>query len=273
MKTSHAVLPMLLVLGSVFLSVWTPAASADVPRQMNYQGYLRDATGYPVSGHVNFAFRIYPDSVGGTACWGPEEHLGVDVVDGLFELVLGRSIPLDAPCFTGSVMWLETWVSGGPLSPRKRITSSAYAIAADFEHVALLVHNDGIDIPVGGYRDQLFFSTAEIDTDNAWNHSTGRFQPKIPGVYMVTLQAMLLEPVVPGSSIELQIVKNSSAVDEALMAPPQAATTFRVTASVSKLFTMNGSTDYIEFWYELFNSSGQLRGHPAWTFAQAFRVY
>ncbi|MBU2689946.1 MAG: hypothetical protein KJ970_03395 [Candidatus Eisenbacteria bacterium] len=104
-------------------------AVADVPGQMSYQGFLRDGDGIPVTGLVNFQFNIFPDSTSGDACWGPEFHVGVPVVDGFFELQLGSVLPLPATCFDGTVEWLDIWVNGAPLSPRKPISSSAYAFA------------------------------------------------------------------------------------------------------------------------------------------------
>jgi microcystin-dependent protein len=106
-------------------------ASAGVPHQMNYQGFLRESGGHPVSNYVNFQFFIFPDSVGSNACWGPESHTHVQVVDGFFELVLGSLVPISPSCFDGTVRWLEIWVDGAPLSPRKPILSSAYAFRAD----------------------------------------------------------------------------------------------------------------------------------------------
>jgi hypothetical protein len=97
---------------------------------MGYQGFLRDSSSLPVSGPVNFQFSIYPDSSGGAACWGPENHPGVDVVDGLFDLVLGTTLPLTPACFNGTVRWLETLVNGEVMHPRKPLTSVPYSFAS-----------------------------------------------------------------------------------------------------------------------------------------------
>lgn len=114
-----------------FGSLGVLEASADVPLRMSYQGFLRDNTGEPVtSPDVNFAFHIFSTEAGGSSCWGPENHLGVDVVDGFFELQLGSIVPLDPACFDGTAKWLETWVNGAPLSPRKPLTSVPYAFGA-----------------------------------------------------------------------------------------------------------------------------------------------
>jgi hypothetical protein len=55
--------------------------------------------------------------------------VGVNVVDGLFELLLGRLQPIDTVCFDGHIRWLETWVNGAPLVPRKPIVSLPYAFS------------------------------------------------------------------------------------------------------------------------------------------------
>jgi hypothetical protein len=118
------------VIASVLALISASHATPSVPGQISYQGYLREGRGDPVSGEINFQFYIYSDSTGGTVCWGPESHVGVPVVDGLFELILGEHVPIPSSCFDGSVKWLETWVGGAPLSPRKPLTSGPYAFGA-----------------------------------------------------------------------------------------------------------------------------------------------
>ena len=116
-------------------------AGQQVPGQMSYQGYLRDSAAQPVSGSVNFQFYIYDSVEGGAACWGPENHADVPVVDGLFELTLGEITPIPVACFDGSVKWLETWVNGTQMLPRKRITSAAYAMAASTPSLAAIMNS------------------------------------------------------------------------------------------------------------------------------------
>jgi hypothetical protein len=105
-------------------------ATAEVPEQMVYQGFLKDSEGLPVDGEVNLFFYVYPDSLGGSACWGPEPHIAVSVVTGFFELMLGSNLPGLSDCFDGSIKWIEIWVNGAPLQPRKPIATSAYAFRA-----------------------------------------------------------------------------------------------------------------------------------------------
>jgi hypothetical protein len=116
-----------LALAVVFAALW---ALADVPHQMSYQGFLRDSDGEPVSGTVNLQFFVFPDSASpvGEECWGPEDWFNHQITDGFFELQLGQHLPLNPECFDGTVQWLEIRVNGAPLSPRKPISSAAYAI-------------------------------------------------------------------------------------------------------------------------------------------------
>jgi hypothetical protein len=125
--TGYRVGALLLALGTLLL---VPGSMADVPHQMSYQGFLRDSTGDPVTGTVNLQFFVFPDSTSpaGEECWGPEDWFNQPVVDGFFELQLGKHLPLNPDCFDGTVQWLEIRVNGAPLSPRKPISSAAYAI-------------------------------------------------------------------------------------------------------------------------------------------------
>lgn len=53
--------------GALFgIVLFCTTVSADVPRLINYQGYLKDGSGNPVTGSVNFTFKIYTASTSGT---------------------------------------------------------------------------------------------------------------------------------------------------------------------------------------------------------------
>lgn len=117
----------LFVVALLVLMTSSVSSTTEVPRQFNYQGYLRDSNADPVTDIVNFQFYIYPDFTGGSPCWGPETHLNVEVVGGFFELQLGSQNPIDPACFDGARKWLEIWVGGAPLAPRKPINSVPYA--------------------------------------------------------------------------------------------------------------------------------------------------
>jgi hypothetical protein len=97
-----------------------------IPWRMNYQGYLTDDAGNPVTDTLNMGFTIYTASVGGTGLWG--ESLGVEVENGIFNVLLGAVNPIPLDVFaTGESRWFELAVESEVLSPRTEITSVAYA--------------------------------------------------------------------------------------------------------------------------------------------------
>jgi hypothetical protein len=108
---------------------------ADVPHMINYQGYLTDNTGAPVTGTVGLTFRIYDDPAAGNLLWD-EYHASVSVDDGIFSVLLGGSLsnpePLDPGDFNGDIRYLEMQVDGDPqpMSPRKEMVSVPYAFRA-----------------------------------------------------------------------------------------------------------------------------------------------
>ena len=48
-------------------------SNAQVPQLINYQGFLSDASGNPISGSRSIEFKIYNLATGGTALWS-ETH-------------------------------------------------------------------------------------------------------------------------------------------------------------------------------------------------------
>jgi len=112
---------------SAFVAI---SAHADVPDQMNYQGYLTDNAGDPVpDGNYSLTFRLYTVPAGGSAFWS--EGQLVSVTGGLFDVQLGAGSPLDAADFDGSTLYLGIQVGGDPeLTPRTKIVSYGYAFRA-----------------------------------------------------------------------------------------------------------------------------------------------
>lgn len=109
--------------------ILTPSLSqADVPRIVNYQGYLTDPQLAPLDSTFSMTFSVFPDSSGGTALWS-ETQASVTVANGLFEVRLGSNTPFTDPAiFDGSVRWLQITIGSETLSPRKPILSTPYAI-------------------------------------------------------------------------------------------------------------------------------------------------
>ena len=107
------------------------------PLEFNHQGRLLDAVGTPVSGSVQLVFRLYDDSTAGTLIW-TETHPSVSVNDGLFSVTLGSVTPFDADMFSPpssgglppAQRFLEIEASGEVITPRVRLVSIPYAVAA-----------------------------------------------------------------------------------------------------------------------------------------------
>jgi hypothetical protein len=99
---------------------------ADIPKLINYQGMLTNSSGDPLTGFYNLTFYIYDDTTGGTLEWSEIQN-GVQVQNGLFNVVLGKQNALNIP-FNESY-WLAVKV-GTETMPRVRFTSVGYAYRA-----------------------------------------------------------------------------------------------------------------------------------------------
>jgi len=67
-----------------------------VPATLSYQGVLADTGGQPVpDDDYDLTFRIYTVAYGGTALW--EELNTISTENGVFDAILGRTVPLDLP--------------------------------------------------------------------------------------------------------------------------------------------------------------------------------
>lgn len=110
---------------AVFAWQAMPAAAA-VPQQINYQGYLTDVAGTPLTGSYAMVFSLCDALTGGTCPW--TESQTVTVSSGLFNVTLGAvtaiGLSFDSPYY------LETAVAGETLSPRQALTAVPYAFQA-----------------------------------------------------------------------------------------------------------------------------------------------
>ena len=117
----------------------TPAWA--VPGVINYQGKLTNTSDCVLTGDYQIHFSLYCAETGGTASWGEEQSVSVD--QGIFSVPLGKVTPLPVSLFDGDNLYLEMAIqnpeTGVPeiLSPRQRLTSTAYAMKAD--HAATAV--------------------------------------------------------------------------------------------------------------------------------------
>jgi hypothetical protein len=118
-------LAVALIISAVFLasfSVWA------VPALINYQGKLTNLDDCAQDGSHQMVFSLYPTETGGTAIWSEQQT--VAVTGGIYNVQLGAVNPLQVSLFDNDDLYLEVEVNGDVLSPRMRITSTAYAMKA-----------------------------------------------------------------------------------------------------------------------------------------------
>ena len=138
MSVRIAVVSAFAALLILFESVGCLAA---VPKAINYQGIVTDATGVAVNGAHDLTFRIYPLSAPDPT-FGPlwvELHEDVQITGGLFNVVLGTITAFPDYLFApGLDRWLSIAVDIDPeMSPWTRITSVPWAFKAAIADSAL----------------------------------------------------------------------------------------------------------------------------------------
>ena len=97
--------PVLRCAGATTLLAFVLAAItayAEIPRLISYQGRLLDSGGQPVDTITEMTFVIYDDTTGAGPLW-QEIQDSVQVVDGLFSVLLGSVVPIPADIFTVKV--------------------------------------------------------------------------------------------------------------------------------------------------------------------------
>lgn len=116
-------LPLLLVA----LLTLVASAQAAVPKRINYQGYLTNTAGVPLTGTYPMVFALCDAATAGTCPWTESQSVAVD--KGIFNVTLGSATPLslvfDIPYF------LDIQVNGEQMSARQPLTSVGYAFMAD----------------------------------------------------------------------------------------------------------------------------------------------
>ena len=138
MKKLLTFLAMGGVVTFVLLFCGTPIHCA-IPHMINYQGMLTDDLGDPLSGPHNLTFRIYDDTTGGNLEWSETQN-GVQVENGLFNVILGQVTPLNLPF--DEQYWLEVQVDSDTM-PRLRFTSVGYAYRALVADSAVVAGSGG----------------------------------------------------------------------------------------------------------------------------------
>lgn len=104
-------------------------ASDSVPESVNYQGFLTDSGGNPISSTVTLQFSIWDASSGGNQVWS-ETHNNVSVSGGYFSVFLGsQGTPLTPSVFSSTSRYLEV-TFGATTFSRQRFASVPYALVA-----------------------------------------------------------------------------------------------------------------------------------------------
>ncbi len=102
-----------LMLGLVPQLAW-----AEVPNVINYQGYLTDSSGSPLTGTVNVTLTFWDALTAGNTVGSPKSYTNVEVNNG----VLSQNVDVSDIAFDKPV-YVETTVNGETLSPRQLVTS------------------------------------------------------------------------------------------------------------------------------------------------------
>ena len=142
------------VLAIALFSILSTSAFAAVPKNINYQGRLTDATGASVpDGLQSIRFRIYNVETGGVSLWDSNTR-PINTVDGLFTYNLGSAVAFPNGLFDDTDLWLGITVApNAEMIPRIRLTSTAFTHHASFA--------DSANIPSGSI-DSTMINSSQI---------------------------------------------------------------------------------------------------------------
>uniref|UniRef100_A0A7C4G9K3 Uncharacterized protein n=1 Tax=candidate division WOR-3 bacterium TaxID=2052148 RepID=A0A7C4G9K3_UNCW3 len=130
-----------------------------VPMFINYQGYLTDTLGTPITATLAMRFSIYADSSGGAPLWS-RDLSSVSVIQGVFSVKLPLAAGDTSVFMGGQRRWLELRVGTWTLSPRTEITSMAYALRS--------VYCDNSDMLDGRHAHQFIYNGTSVQPSSNW---------------------------------------------------------------------------------------------------------
>lgn len=182
-----------------------------IPEFINYQGFLTDSTGAPLDTTVTMSVRLYDGPDPGAFFIFNEIHVGVQVQNGLFNLLIGQYVGLPdlAFQFSPDSMWVGIEIgSDEEMTPRHRLVSvgNAYRVgtvdrASGGEITGdLIVTGKGqygpvTNTPTGDYsfiagfeNDSRGRASVTLGEDNStsnsnWNSVTGGLENIASGTY------------------------------------------------------------------------------------------
>lgn len=126
----------------ILMLVWAQTAgafpalnsAANSTGTIAYQGRLADSSGNPLTNTLNMSFRLYSSSTGGSPLWSEQwtGSNGVQVSDGLFNVMLGSLTPIPQNVIAGnSTLFLGITVgTDDEMAPRVQLGSVPFAVQA-----------------------------------------------------------------------------------------------------------------------------------------------
>lgn len=163
---------VVLAAAALLVAALSGEGSCLIPRLVNYQGVVTDASGVVINGTHTLTFGIYaePEDIAGGAFW-TEVHTGVALEDGLFNVILGSIVTLPENLFSyGADRYLGVKVDGdAEMRPRMRITSVPWAYKAGLADSALAAP--------GGAASGWAISGSNVYTTVAGNAGVGETAP------------------------------------------------------------------------------------------------
>ncbi|MGB5052215.1 MAG: hypothetical protein WBO46_24915 [Caldilineaceae bacterium] len=151
----------------ILMLVWAQTAgafpalnsAANSTGTIAYQGRLADSSGNPLTNTLNMSFRLYSTSTGGSPLWSElwTGSNGVQVSDGLFNVMLGSLTPIPQNVITGNTsLFLGITVgTDDEMSPRVQLGSVPFAVQA-------------LTVPAGSVTTEKLAVSA-VTTDNIAN--------------------------------------------------------------------------------------------------------
>jgi hypothetical protein len=104
-----------------------------VPRLVQFNGTLKDASSHPVAGVVSVTFALYPEQDGGSPLWTETQNVFADA-SGHYNAILGTAtsggFPSELFSTVGGSRWLGVTVARQPEQPRVLLASVPYALKA-----------------------------------------------------------------------------------------------------------------------------------------------
>ncbi len=125
---SHVNISTTRVVIAVFVIAITALAGTE--QIINYQGFLSDAGGQPITGDRQMVFTIYDAPEAGSILWTSGQVL-IHIDEGLFSYAIGQDPPLPPGCFADTGRWLGIQIPPDTeIAPRTRLASTPYSLQA-----------------------------------------------------------------------------------------------------------------------------------------------